>query len=222
MTPKLFIQAITKLLAGIILVGLLIFFPAGGPFFGGILLMAVLFVPITCVGIVMMIKNPDLLKRRLDAKEKLAEQKRVVRLCGIMFLSGFVISGLTVRFGWYTLPVGVSYTAAVVFLLGYVIYAEVLRENTYLSRTVEVTSGQRVIDTGLYGIVRHPMYFATVIMFISMPFILGSIYAAPIFMLYPFIIAKRIISEEELLVRELEGYVEYKEKVKYRLIPLVW
>lgn len=222
MTPKLFMQAVTKLIFGILSVGILIFLPAGAFFSSGILLMAVLFVPMIFMGIIMMLRNPDLLKKRLNAKEKLADQQTVVKLCGIMFLAGFVVSGLGIRFGWYILPVGVSYVSAMIFLLGYGIYAEVLRENAYLGRTIEVTDGQKVIDNGLYGIVRHPMYFATIVMFLVTPFVLGSVYAIPIFAVYPFIIVKRINSEEKFLVQELKGYCEYKEKVKYRLIPFVW
>ena len=170
----------------------------------------------------MMIKDPALLKRRLDAKEKQREQGIVIKLSGLMFLSGFTVAGLGVRFGWYVLPKAVSLASAVVLLLAYTMFAEVLRENTYLSRTIEVTEGQRVIDTGLYGIVRHPMYSATLLLFLSMPLILGSLYSLIIFLAYPFIIAARIKNEEEFLKKELHGYSEYVKKVKYRLIPFVW
>lgn len=223
MTMKLFFGAITKFLLGVVLVGLLIFLPAGTfAFFGGWLLMGILFVPMFFAGIVMMVKNPALLRSRLDAKEKQKEQSLVVKLSGLMFLAGFVVAGLGVRFGWYTLPAGVSIGAAVVFLLAYVLYAEVLRENTYLSRTIEVQEGQKVIDTGLYGIVRHPMYSATLLLFLAMPLVLGSVYAFLIFLAYPFIIAKRIRHEEEFLEAELEGYCQYKQKVKYRMIPYIF
>ena len=223
MTLKLFLSAIVKFLLGVILVGALIFLPAGTIlYFQGLLLMGILFVPMFLAGIVMMIKNPSLLSSRLDAKEKEKDQSLVVKLSGLMFLAGFVVAGLGYRFGWYILPRAVSIGGAVVFLIAYIFYAEVLRENTYLSRTIKVQEGQRVVDTGLYGIVRHPMYSATLILFLSMPIVLGSVYAFVIFLAYPFIIAKRIKGEEELLERELEGYSEYKKKVKYRLIPFIW
>ena len=223
MTIKLFLQAILKFALGLILVGLLIFLPAGTvDFWGGWLLMGVLFVPMFFVGIVMLIKNPELLAKRLDGKEKLKEQSLVVKLSGLMFIIGFVIAGLGVRFGWYVLPRSVSIGATVVFMVSYVFYAEVMRENTYLSRTIEVQEGQRVVDSGLYGIVRHPMYTSTIFLFLSMPVILGSLYAFVVFLLYPFIIAKRIKNEEQFLEKELIGYTEYEKKVKYRLIPFVW
>ncbi len=220
---KLFFSAITKLLLGIVLVGTLIFFPAGTfNYFNGWLLMGILFMPMLVAGIVMMIKNPSLLKSRLDAKEKQKEQNLVIKLSGLMFVSGFVVAGLGVRFNWYKLPLGVSVGGAVTFLMAYLLYAEVLRENTYLSRTIKVQEDQRVIDTGVYGIVRHPMYSATVLLFLSMPVVLGSVYAFIIFLLYPFIIAARIRYEEEFLEKELNGYKEYKQKVKYRMIPFIW
>ena len=173
-------------------------------------------------GIVMMFKNPELLKKRLDAKEKENEQSLVIKLSGLMFLAGFIVAGLGVRFNWYMLPKGVSVCASVVFLFAYVLYAEVLRENTYLSRTIKVEENQKVIDKGLYGIVRHPMYSVTLLLFLSMPLILGSIFSFILFLAYPFIIAKRIKNEEQLLEKELNGYIEYKQKVRYRLIPFVW
>lgn len=223
MTVNLFFQAIAKFLLGVILVGLLIFLPAGRlDYIGGWLFMGILFIPMFSAGIVMMVLNPELLKKRLNAKEKRGEQGLVVKLSGLMFMVGFVLSGLGVRFGWYILPTWASVTAAAVFLVAYILYAEVLRENTYLSRTIEVQENQKVIDTGLYGIVRHPMYSVTLLLFISMPFVLGSLYAVPVFLLYPFIIAKRIKDEEKLLSAELSGYVEYTQKVKYRLIPFIW
>lgn len=223
MTVKLFIQAITKFLAGVILVGVLIFLPAGTfLFFNGWLLMGILFVPMFFAGIVMMIKNPALLEKRLNAKEKLEEQNLVVKLSGLMFLAGFIIAGLGFRFDWYILPESASFVAAAVFLIAYILYAEVLRENTYLSRTIEVQENQKVIDTGLYGVVRHPMYSVTLLLFLSMPLILGSLYSFLVFIAYPFIIAKRIKNEEEFLEKELDGYREYKQKVRYRLIPFIW
>lgn len=223
MTTKLFIQAIIKFLLGVILVGLLIFLPAGTvSYANGWLLMGILFIPMFFAGIVMMFKNPELLKKRLNAKEKQQEQNMVVKLSGLMFLVGFILAGLGFRFGWDTLPKGVTIGAAVVFLIAYLLYAEVLRENTYLSRTIEVQEDQKVIDTGLYGIVRHPMYSATVLLFLSMPLVLGSLYSFLIFLAYPFIIAKRIVHEEAFLEKELSGYREYKQKVRYRLIPYIW
>ena len=223
MTPKLFFQALTKFSLGVVLVGALIFLPAGTLNFpNGILLMCVLFIPILIAGIVMLIKNPELLKKRLSAKEKQKEQNIVVKLSGLMFLGGFIVSGLNFRFGWHTLPKVVSVIGAVMFLLSYVLYAEVLRENVYLSRTIEVQENQKVIDTGLYGIVRHPMYSATIVMFLSIPLILGSVYGLLIFLLYPFLIIIRLKNEELLLEKELNGYKEYKKKVKYRLIPFIY
>ncbi len=223
MTTKLFIQAILKLLLGIILVGVLIFLPAGSlSFFNGWLLMGILFIPMFFAGVVMMIKNPELLKSRLDAKEKQKDQDIVIKLSGLMFIGGFAIAGLGYRFSWYVLPRGASLGGAIAFLIAYAVYAEVLRENTYLSRTIEVQENQKVIDTGLYGIVRHPMYSATLLLFISIPIVLGSIYSLAVFLAYPFIIAKRIKGEEKFLEKELPGYAEYKKKVKYRLIPFIW
>ena len=223
MTIKVFIQAITKFVLGFILVGILIFLPAGTfSFYNGWLFMGILFVPMFFAGIVMMFKNPDLLKKRLNAKEKQEEQNLVLKLSGLMFVIGFIVAGLGFRFNWYTLPKSVVIAAAVVFLVAYILYAEVLRENTYLSRTIEVQENQKVIDTGLYGIVRHPMYSVTLLLFLSMPLVLGSIYSFFVFLAYPFIIAKRIKHEEEFLEKELHGYREYKQKVKYRLIPFVW
>lgn len=223
MTVKLFIQAILKFISGVILIGVLIFLPAGSlDFFNGRLLMGILFVPMLLAGIVMMIKNPGLLKSRLNAKEKQKDQDLVIKLSGLMFLAGFIVAGLGFRFGWFILPKGVAVAASAVFLLAYALYAEVLRENTYLSRTIEVQENQKVIDTGLYGIVRHPMYSATLLLFLSMPVVLGSVYSFIIFLIYPFIIAKRIKGEEEFLEKELEGYREYRKKVKYRLIPFIW
>jgi protein-S-isoprenylcysteine O-methyltransferase Ste14 len=223
MTAKLFIQAIIKFLAGFILIGLLIFLPAGTfSFFNGWLFMIILFVPMFLAGIVMMFKNPALLKSRLNAKEKQREQNVVIKLSGIMFLMGFIVAGLDFRFNWFTVPKGVVIGGAIVFLIAYILYAQVLKENTYLSRTIEVQENQKVIDTGLYGIVRHPMYSATLLLFLSMPLVLGSIYSFLIFLAYPLIIAKRIKEEEKFLEEELEGYREYKQKVKYRLIPFIW
>ncbi len=223
MTFKLFVGAILKFILGVVLVGILIFLPAGTlEFFNGCLLMGILFVPMFLAGIVMMLKNPELLKSRLVAKEKQKDQSIVVNLSGLMFLAGFIVAGLGFRFNWFVLPKGVAIGASVVFLVAYVLYAEVLRENTYLSRTITVQKNQKVIDTGLYGVVRHPMYSATLLLFLSMPIVLGSIYSFVIFLAYPFIIAKRIKGEEKFLEKELAGYTEYKQKVKYRLIPFIW
>lgn len=223
MTLKLFIQAIIKFIFGVVLVGALIFLPAGTfDFAGGWLLMGILFVPMFFAGIVMMIKNPMLLASRLDAKEKEREQSIVVKLSGLMFLVGFVLAGLDFRFGWIKLSFVVNIIASVIFVVAYVLYAEVLRENAYLSRTIKVVEGQKVVSTGLYGIVRHPMYFATILLFMAMPLVLGSVVSFVVFLAYPFIIAKRIKNEEEVLSRELEGYDEYKKKVKYRMLPFIW
>jgi len=223
MTKKLFAQAILKFVLGVVLVGVLIFLPAGTlAYWNGWLFMGILFVPMFFAGIVMMIKNPALLAKRLDAKEKQREQGVVVKLSGLMFIAGFVLAGLDFRFGWMELPRGVVIGAALVFLAAYLIYAEVLRENTYLSRTIGVQEDQKVIDTGLYGIVRHPMYAATLLLFLAMPLVLGSLVSFAVFLAYPFIIASRIRHEEMLLERELAGYSDYKQKVKYRLIPYIW
>ncbi len=223
MTLKLFFQALIKFLLGIAIVGLLIFLPAGSlNYFNGWLFMGILFVPITIAGIVLMFKNPELLEKRLNSKETKKDQSLVVKLSGLMFIAGFIVAGLGFRFDWYQLPTPVSVGASVVFLIAYILYAEVMRENTYLSRTIQVQENQKVIDTGLYGIVRHPMYSATLLLFLAMPLVLGSIYAFIIFLAYPFIIAKRIKGEEDLLEKELQGYTEYKKKVKHRLIPFVW
>ena len=223
MNGKLFLQAVLKFLLGVVLVGGLIFLPAGTfSYFGGWLLMGILFLPMFLAGIVMMAKNPALLKGRLDAKEKQKEQSLVVKLSGLMFLAGFITAGLNYRFDWYVLPKAVSVAAAIVFLAAYLIYAEVMRENAYLSRTIEVQENQKVVDTGLYGVVRHPMYSATILLFLAMPLVLGSLVAFVVFLIYPVLIVSRIKDEEKLLEKELEGYTDYKKKVKYRLIPFIW
>ena len=213
MNAKLFFQAILKFVLGVALVGVFIFWPAGTlDFFGGWLLMGILFIPMFLAGIVMLFKNPTLLQKRLIAKEKQKDQDLVVKLSGLMFLAGFVVAGLGVRFGWYTLPMSASIVGAVAFLVAYALYAEVLRENTYLSRTIEVQDGQKVIDTGLYGIVRHPMYSATLLLFLSMPIVLGSLYAFAIFLAYPFIIAKRIITEHTFFQEVIPVYSSKKSR----------
>lgn len=223
MTVKLFFQAITKYLLGFVLVGLLIFIPAGSlRFINGWVLLGILFIPMFIAGIIMMFKNPELLRKRLNAKENDREQDLVVKLSGLMFIAGFIIAGLGFRFDWYILPKSVVIIFSLIFIISYFLYAEVLRENTYLSRTIEVQDNQKVIDTGLYGIVRHPMYSVTLFLFLSMPLILGSVYSFIIFISYPFIIAKRIRNEEKFLENELLGYKEYMNKVKYRLIPFIW
>ena len=223
MTVKLFIEAMVKFTLGVVIIGALIFLPAGTfAFAGGWLLMGILFVPMFLAGIVMMAKDPSLLASRLEAKEKEKTQSIVVKLSGLMFIVGFVLAGLDFRFGWVKLPFNVNIVASIVFVVAYVIYAEVLRENTYLSRTIKVVDGQKVISTGLYGIVRHPMYFATILLFMAMPLVLGSLVSFVVFLAYPFIISARIKNEEEVLSRELDGYEEYKKKVKYRMIPFIW
>lgn len=223
MTRKLFFKAISKFILGLVAIGILIFLPAGTfHYWNAWLFIGILFIPMFFAGIVMMFKNPELLRKRLNAKEQQAEQNLVIKLSGLMFVAGFVIAGLNFRFKWVIMPGWISWSAAAVFLFSYVLYAEVLRENTYLSRTVEVQQGQRVIDTGLYGIVRHPMYSVTIILFLSMPLVLGSILSFVVFLVYPMIIAKRIRNEETVLEKGLEGYAEYKKKVKYKIIPFVW
>ena len=223
MKKNLFLEAILKFLLGVVLVGVLIFLPAGTlRFFGGWLLMGILFVPMFCAGLVMLAKNPNLLRSRLDAREKRAEQDKLVKLSGLMFLVGFVVAGIDFRFRWLPLPTWVNWAAAALFLLAYILYAEVLRENAYLSRTIEVQEGQKVVDTGLYGIVRHPMYSATLLLFLSMPLVLGSILSFLCFLYYPALIIKRLKDEEVFLEQELPGYADYKKKVKYRLIPGLW
>ena len=223
MGSKLFVKAITKFLSGLILVGLLLFLPAGTfAFTQGWLLMGILFVPMFIAGLIMMKKSPELLRKRLNVREEQAEQKTVIALSGLMFLASFIIAGLNFRFGWIRLPLWVSYAAALLFLAGYVLYAEVLRENVWLSRTVEVQENQKVIDTGLYGIVRHPMYMSTLILFLAMPLVLGSVISFVIMLLYIPIIAKRIRNEEQVLENGLEGYAEYRKRVRYKVIPFVW
>ncbi|MBR4111155.1 MAG: isoprenylcysteine carboxylmethyltransferase family protein [Clostridia bacterium] len=223
MNIKLFFQAIIKFILGILITGILLFVPANTiNYWNGWLLMVLLFVPMFIVGIIMMIKSPELLRKRLNVKEKENKQKQVVLLSGLMFLIGFVIAGLNYRYVWTTIPNYIVTISSVIFIIAYIIYAEVLRENAYLSRTVEVEENQKVIDTKMYGIVRHPMYAATVLMFLSMPLILGSIISFVIFLVYPFIINKRIENEEEMLEKELVGYSDYKKKVKYKMIPFIW
>ena len=223
MDQKLFWSAMRKFLSGLLLVGLLVFLPAGSfAFWQGWLLMGVLFIPMFGAGLVMLAKSPELLRRRLNVKEEQREQKQVIAWSGLMFLAAFILAGLNFRFGWHVLPLWVSAAAAVLFLLGYLLYAEVLRENVWLSRTIEVQEHQKVVDTGLYGVVRHPMYAATLLLFLSMPLILGSLGSFAVMLFYLPIIASRIRGEEALLEKELEGYAEYKKRVKYRILPGIW
>jgi len=220
---RLLCEALVKFTCGVLLVGLLIFLPAGTwSYTGGWLLMGLLFVPMLIAGFMMLGKSPEFLKKRLDAKEKQSVQKGVLAFSGLMFVDGFVVAGLDFRFGWSTMPTWVVITASVLFLAAYGLYAEVMRENAYLSRTVKVEEGQKVVDTGLYGIVRHPMYAVTILLFLMIPLILGSWYALIVFAFYPAIIVIRLKDEENLLSRELPGYEDYKKKVRYRLIPFVW
>ncbi len=219
----LFVQAIGKFLLGVVIIGLLLFLSAGSlQYWQGWLLMGVLFVPMFCAGLVMMAKNPELLRKRLNAKEEEQEQKTVVKLSGLLFIAAFVVAGLNWRFGWCVLPDWAVWASAVLFLVCYLLYAEVLRENTYLSRTIEVQENQQVIDTGLYGIVRHPMYMATTVLFLSMPLVLASPISFLIMLLYLPLIARRIKNEEKVLEDGLKGYKEYKQRVKYRVLPFIW
>ena len=223
MNAKLFFQAVIKFFFGLVIVGSLLFVPAGTfNYPQAWMFLGILFVPMFFAGIIMMFKNPGLLKKRLNAKEEQTEQKQVLLLSGIMFLAAFIVAGLNFRFGWIKMPFWLSAVFAVVFLLAYILYAEVMRENVYLSRTVEVQENQKVIDTGLYGAVRHPMYMSTLLLFLSMPLVLGSVISFVILLCYIPIIAKRIKNEEKVLEEGLEGYAEYKQKVKYKVIPFIW
>ena len=223
MNIKLFLQAIIKYIFGVLIVGALLFIPANSfKYWNGWLFMGLLFVPMFIAGIILMIKNPELLRKRLNAREKENEQKWVLLFSGLMFLSGFIIAGLNYRYKWIEIPNIVVIIASILFIIAYILYAEVLRENTYLSRTIEVQENQKVIDTGLYGIVRHPMYAVTILLFLTMPLVLGSIISFIIFLIYPIIINKRIKNEEKVVEKDLKGYIEYKKKVKYKVIPFVW
>lgn len=223
MKNKLFIRAVSRFLTGVLIVSLLLFLPAGTVRYPqGWLLLGILFFPMFIAGLIMMRKNPELLEKRLNVREKESEQKEVILFSGIMFLAAFISAGLSFRFGWLMLPLTGSVAAAIMFLAAYALYAEVLRENTYLSRTIEVQENQKVIDTGLYGIVRHPMYMSTVLLFLMMPLVLGSVLSFIIMLCYIPIIAKRIRNEEQVLTAGLQGYEAYKKKVKYRLIPFIW
>ena len=223
MNIKLFFKAIAKYFLGVILVSILLFVPAGTlNYWNAWLFMGLLFIPMFIAGIILMIKNPMLLKSRLDVKEKEQEQKEVILYSGLMFLFGFIIAGLNYKYSWITISNVIVIIASILFLISYILYAEILRENTYLSRTIKVQENQKVVDNGFYGIVRHPMYSITLILFLTMPLILGSIISFIIFLIYPFIISKRIKNEEKVLEKDLKGYTEYKKKVKYKLIPYIW
>ena len=223
MRRELFTAAMLRFCSGVALTGLLLFLPAGTfDWWQGWLLMGVLFAPMFFAGLMMLWKSPELLRRRLNAREADGAQRRVIASSGLMFLTAFVLAGLNRRFGWIVLPNAVSWVAAAVFLLGYLLYAEVLRENAWLSRTVEVQDGQKVVDTGFYGVVRHPMYLSTLLLFLSMPLILGSIPSLIVMLLYPIILRRRILNEEAVLLKGLEGYADYMKKVRYRVIPFVW
>lgn len=217
------VQGITKFLAGVVLLGVLLFLPAGTLAWPqGWRLMAILFIPMLLAGIVMIRKNPELLRKRLNAKEKETEQQDVLKLSALMFLAAFILAGLNFRFRWIVLPDWISWTAAAIFLISYGLYAEVMGENAYLSRTIEVQENQKVVDSGLYGIVRHPMYMSTLFLFLAMQLVLGSVISFLIMLLYIPIIAKRIRNEEQVLEEGLEGYSEYKQKVKNKVIPFIW
>ena len=223
MDKKLFIQAITKFIVGFIIIALLLFIPAGTlNYWNAWIFICILFVPMFIVGIILMIKTPDLLRKRLNSKEKESEQGILLMVCGVMFICGFVVSGLNYRFEWIILPEMIVFIATSIFLFGYVLYAEVLRENMYLSRIIEIQENQKVIDTGLYSVIRHPMYLSTILLFLSIPLVLGSLFSFLIFLIYPVIIARRIRNEEQVLEEGLKGYSEYKKKVKYRVIPFIW
>ena len=220
---KLLISGITKFIAGLVLVILLIFLPTGDlGYINGWILTAILFVPMLVAGIIMWLKKPELLSRRLNAKEKQDGQRTVIAVSAVMFISGFVISGLCVKYDFLVLPLWISLIFTAVFIAGYILYGIVISQNEYLSRTIEVSDSQKVIDTGIYSVVRHPMYLATILMFMSMPLILGSVMGFLVFLAYPFIIAYRIKKEEEFLSENLSGYSAYIKKVKYRMIPKIW
>ena len=223
MDSSLFLQATKKFILGLLVVGLLVFVPAGAINFpNGWLFIGLLFIPMLIMGIILFIKNPALLKKRLNAKENESEQKSVVLLSALMFILAFVLAGLNYRFNLTKLPDIIVVLSSIIFLFAYLMYIEVLRENEYLSRTIEVDENQKVIDKGLYGVVRHPMYTSTIFLFLSMPLILGSIYSFVLLLIYPILIAFRIKNEEKVLEEELDGYRDYKDKVKYKIFPLIW
>lgn len=222
MDIKLLIQALIKYSLGLIMVSMLLFIPGTIEYWNGWLFIGLLFIPMLIAGIILMIKNPELLKERLDIKEKENAQKQVIIYSGLMFITGFIIAGLNYRYKWSLLSNKIVIIASVIFIIAYIMYGEVLRENNYLSRTIKVSEKQKLVDTGMYKIVRHPMYFITVILFLTIPLILGSIFSFIIFMIYPIIIAKRIENEEKILEKELDGYIEYEKSVKFKLIPYIW
>lgn len=223
MNIKLFFQAIFKFVLGLLLISVLLFLPAGNlNYWNAWLFLGILFIPMFIAGTILMFKNPDLLKKRLNAKEKEKDQKQVIAFSGLIFLISFVLAGFNYRFQWIKIPNIIVIMSSIIFIISYIFYAEVLRENKYLSRTIEVQQEQKIVDTGLYGIVRHPMYSATIFMFLSIPLILGSIISLIIMLLYPFLIVKRIKNEEKVLEKELNGYLEYKKKVKYKILPFIW
>ncbi|HZK21596.1 MAG TPA: isoprenylcysteine carboxylmethyltransferase family protein [Oscillospiraceae bacterium] len=223
MDKLLFVKACVKYVFGVLLLFLLLFIPAGSlRFWNAWLFMALVFIPILIAGVILMIKNPSLLQKRLNSKEKEPEQKRVVLLSAVMFAAGFIVAGLDFRFNWLKVPYTLSIVAVVIFIFSYLLYMAVMRQNVYLSRTIEIQENQRVIDTGLYGIVRHPMYLSTILLFLSVPLILGSLFSLLVFLMYPAIIVKRIQNEEQVLERGLRGYTAYQRRVKYRLIPFIW
>lgn len=222
MNIKLFCEAIIKFILGIILVGMLLFIPGSFSYWPGWLFMGLLFIPMFIVGIIMMIKNPDLLRRRLKNMESEKEQKVIILFSGLMFILGFLCAGLNYRFNWFILPNCVIWIGSIIFIISYILYGIVLIQNPFLLRTIEVEKNQKLVDTGLYSIIRHPMYSITILLFLSMSFVLGSLITFIIFLIYPFIIIKRIMNEEKVLEKDLKGYIEYEKKVKYRLIPYIW
>ena len=223
MMIQLIVRAFLKYALGFALLVLFIFIPAGTwNFFQGWLFMGILFIPVFFLGLYLLLKDPDLLEKRLNAREEQMEQKMVIVFSSLMFIAGFILAGLNYRFRWIILPMWVSYVAAAVFLLSYAVLIEVMKENAFLSRTIEIQEGQKVVDTGMYSVVRHPMYSVTIILFLSIPLVLGSVFSFLVFLFYPFIIAKRIRNEEKVLEKELDGYMEYKQRVKYKVIPFIW
>ena len=223
MNAKLILSAVTKYLMGLLMVGALLFLPAGTlQYRGGLLFTALLFIPMFFLGLVLLLKAPELLAKRLQTKEKEATQKGVIALSLLMFVGGFILAGLDFRLGWSEMPLWLTIAASVLLLVSYGLYAEVMRENAYLSRTVEVQEGQKVVDTGLYGIVRHPMYAVTTLLFLSIPLVLGSWISFVVFLIYPLLMVQRIRNEEKVLADGLPGYREYQKKVKYRMIPFIW
>ena len=220
---KLLFQALTKYILGLVMIGMMLFLPAGTlDFWNAWLFIGLLFIPMFILGVILFIKDKELLRKRLQSKEKETEQKEVILISLLLFVGGFIIAGFDFKYGWSYLPKEVTIVSSIILLISYILYAEVMRENTYLSRTVEVQENQKVIDTGLYSIVRHPMYFATTLLFLSFPLVLGSFISFIIFLIFPFTLVKRIKNEEKVLEEGLKGYKEYKQKVKYKMIPFIW